>query len=64
MQANEWVPREKMLHSYELMARYVMPQFQGKLTGLSSSNQWSKEHSKDLNSLRTQALDSARRTWG
>ena len=63
VQANDWVPREKMLHSYELMARYVMPQFQGKLTGLSSSNQWSKVHSKDLNSLRTQALDSARRTW-
>ena len=63
VQANDWVPREKMLHSYELMARYVMPQFQGKLTGLSASNQWSKEHSKDLNVLSTQALDGARRAW-
>ncbi len=27
--AHEWAPREKILHSYELWARYVAPHFQG-----------------------------------
>ena len=30
----DWAPREKILHSYELLARYVMPHFQGSLVGI------------------------------
>jgi len=29
VQTVDWAPRDKMLRSYELLARYVMPQFQG-----------------------------------
>ena len=40
VQTIDWAPREKMLRSYELLARYVMPQFQGSLVGTQASNQW------------------------
>ena len=29
VRAEDWAPRDKLHRSYELMARYVMPQFQG-----------------------------------
>ena len=35
--------REKVLHSYESMARYVFPQFQGTVTGLEASARWASE---------------------
>ena len=34
IQAHEWATREKTLKSYELLARYVMPRFQGSLVGI------------------------------
>ena len=37
IQTTEWSTREQMLHSYELVARYVMPQFQGSLVNLQQS---------------------------
>ena len=61
--AHEWAPREKVLHSYELMARYVMPHFQGALTGLSVSADWSRDHVEELNDLRTRSIDRARHAW-
>ena len=61
--ANDWATREKMFHSYELLARYVMPQFQGSLGGLTVSNQWSRDHTEELLTLRTQAIDRARQVW-
>jgi limonene 1,2-monooxygenase len=61
--AHEWAPREKVLHSYELMARYVMPHFQGALTGLSVSADWSRDHMEELNDLRTRSIDRARQAW-
>ena len=61
--ALEWVPREKVLHSYELLARYVMPQFQGSLAGLSVSNQWARDHTEELLALRSGALDRAKQVW-
>ena len=39
----DWPPREKVLHSYELMARYVFSQFQGTVTGLEASARWASE---------------------
>ncbi len=63
LQANDWAPREKALHSYELLARYVMPHFQGTLAGLEISNQWSKDHVPDLLDMRTRAIDRARQVW-
>ena len=40
VRAEDWAPRDKLHRSYELMARYVMPQFQGTLTGIQTSQQW------------------------
>jgi limonene 1,2-monooxygenase len=35
--AHDWAPREKMWRSYELLARYVMPRFQGLLNSIDES---------------------------
>ncbi|HEY6418357.1 MAG TPA: LLM class flavin-dependent oxidoreductase [Candidatus Binataceae bacterium] len=35
--AHDWAPREKMWRSYELLARYVMPRFQGLLDSIDES---------------------------
>lgn len=35
--AHDWVNREKTLHSYELLARYVIPHFQGTIDPIRSS---------------------------
>ena len=40
IRVEDWCAREKILHSYELLARYVMPQFQNTLTGIEASNKW------------------------
>ena len=63
VQSTEWATREKVLHSYELLARYVMPQFQGSLAGLNASNQWSSDHIPDFNAKRSHALETAQQTW-
>ena len=57
------LPREKMLRSYELLARYVMPQFQGSLVGTQASNQWAAERQDTLVAGRTRALDRARQVY-
>ncbi len=51
VQATEWVTREQALHSYELIARYVMPRFQGSLTSLEDSAAWTIEKRPELVSL-------------
>jgi limonene 1,2-monooxygenase len=63
VQAQDWAPREQLLHSYELLARYVMPHFQGSLSGLEISNQWSREHTSELQASRVSAIDRARTAY-
>ena len=63
VQTIDWAPREKMLHSYELLARYVMPQFQGSIVGTQASNQWAAERQDTLVAGRTRALDRARQVY-
>jgi limonene 1,2-monooxygenase len=46
--AHEWASREDTLRSYELFARYVMPQFQDSLTTLRASNEWVRAHRKTI----------------
>jgi limonene 1,2-monooxygenase len=47
--ANEWANREPQLHSYELFARYVMPQFQGGSDATRRSRDWvAEERPKQL----------------
>jgi limonene 1,2-monooxygenase len=61
--AHEWAPREKTLRSYELLARYVMPQFQGSLASLERSNRWTQQQSKALFAGLTGAIERAHDTW-
>ena len=60
IQANEWGTREQVDHSYELVARYVMPHFQGASDSLVQSMAWSEEMEPFLNSLRAKAMDVAK----
>jgi limonene 1,2-monooxygenase len=48
IRVDDYVQREKRLRSYELFARYVMPQFQGSLSGIMASNQWASERKDSL----------------
>ena len=59
VQATEFGTREQVLHSYELMSRYVMPHFQGSIASLNQSQTWSADIRGDLADLRTQAMERA-----
>jgi limonene 1,2-monooxygenase len=41
---HDWADREATLRSFELVARYVMPQFQGTLGRLAASHGWAAEN--------------------
>ncbi|MCC6178274.1 MAG: LLM class flavin-dependent oxidoreductase, partial [Chloroflexi bacterium] len=57
--AHEWASREKTLKSYELLARYVMPRFQGALGGIEDSYRHSCARSREMNAVRSEALETA-----
>ena len=57
--ATEWGNREQVRRSYELIARYVAPQFQNSLHNLTASEKWSIEKRDHLKDLRTNALKKA-----
>ena len=59
IQTVDWAPREKMLRSYELLARYVMPQFQGTVAATAASNQWATERQESLVGGRIRAVNQA-----
>ena len=63
VQTIDWAPRDKMLKSYELLARYVMPHFQGSVAGLEGSNQWARSRREDLLGGRNRALDRAHQVY-
>jgi limonene 1,2-monooxygenase len=54
--AHEWAPREKILHSYELWARYVAPQFQGSTVPIQFSQHWTEERRDMLFGTSVQAI--------
>ena len=60
VQTVDWAKREDILHSFELLARYVMPQFQGTALSTAASNKWAFEHRDVLSAGRTQAIDRAK----
>ena len=60
IQATEWGTREQVLHSYELLARHVMPHFQGSLVSLKDSQEWSAGIKGELQELRVKAMERAR----
>ena len=63
VQTIDWAPREKILHSFELLARYVMPQFQGSISGLAASNQWATDRQEVLVAGRVRAIDRAKQAY-
>jgi len=63
VQTVDWAPRDKMLHSYELLARYVMPQFQGSVLSTAASNHWARERRDGLMAERTRAIERARQDY-
>ena len=63
IQATEFGTREQVLHSYELLARYVMPQFQGSLASLEASQAWSAENREEMMASRRQSLKKAAREY-
>ena len=63
VQTVDWAPREKMLRSYELLARYVMPQFQGTAASTAASNRWAADRKDQLVGGRMRALDRARQVY-
>jgi len=63
VQTVDWAPRDKMLRSYELLARYVMPHFQGSVVSTAASNRWAAERKDSLVSGRMRALDRARKAY-
>ena len=63
VQTIDWAPRETVLHSYELLARYVMPQFQGSVVRAAASNRWATERKEVLVSGRTRAIERAHQVY-
>ena len=63
LQATEWGTREQVYHSYELLARYVMPQFQGSVKSLDASQKWSEDKRDELNAKRIAAMERARQDY-
>jgi limonene 1,2-monooxygenase len=63
VQTIDWAPREKLLHSYELLARYVMPQFQGSVASTAASNRWAYERREVLMGGRVRAIDRAKEAY-
>ena len=57
--AHEWTTREKIEHSYELMARYVMPEFQGSIASTRGSLEWTLANKQSLMAGRDAALAKA-----
>lgn len=60
---NEWASREAVLRSYELLARHVIPRYQGSLTGIATSNAVARARSEQAGRERTAAVDAARRAY-
>ncbi len=53
---HEWANRHDTMQSYELFARYVMPEFQDSLTLLRASNAWARENRKTIFSPSVEAV--------
>ncbi len=59
MRVEDWAPRDKIHRSYELLARYVMPHFQGSLKGIEASNEWASERREALQENRYVGIKAA-----
>ncbi len=56
----DWATREQIRHSYELMARYVKPHFQGSLVSLTASEEDARRNAEKVAAARLEATTRAR----
>jgi limonene 1,2-monooxygenase len=56
---HEWADTAATRRSYELLARYVMPRFQGSATGTTRSRDWAAEHRPEFMGQATTAVINA-----
>ena len=56
----DWATREQIRHSYELIARYVKPRFQGSLVSLAASEDDARRRADQVNAARVEATTRAR----
>jgi limonene 1,2-monooxygenase len=61
--AHEWASQEKIHRSYELLARHVIPRFQGSLAGIASSNRVARARSAITGEERVAAIETAQRAY-
>ena len=61
--ANEWAPREATPRSYELLARHVVPRFQGSLAGIEASNAVARARAPRTGEERVAAVEAAQRAY-
>jgi len=54
--AHEWADRDATWHSYELLARYVFPEFQGTAAAPKASRDWAAENRPDFIKAATAAV--------
>jgi limonene 1,2-monooxygenase len=59
LMAHDWAGREETWKSYEFFSRYVMPRFQGSVTSLARSRDWTIEHRTGLIDSSKDALRAA-----
>ncbi len=63
IQATEWAGRAEVFRSYELLARYVMPRFQGSLAGLEASQAAASRDAAAMQAMRVDAVARAREDY-
>jgi limonene 1,2-monooxygenase len=56
----DWATREQIRHSYELIARYVKPRFQGSLVSLTASEDDARRRAAEVNAARVEATTRVR----
>jgi limonene 1,2-monooxygenase len=59
IRVEDWAPRDKIHRSYELLARYVMPHFQGSVQGIEISRDWASERRVALQANRYVGIKAA-----
>ena len=63
IQSVDWATREQVMHSWELIARYVKPQFQGSLVSLKASQADAERTAQQVRELRDGAVAKARESY-
>jgi limonene 1,2-monooxygenase len=61
--ATDWAPREAVHRSFELIARHVMPRFQGSLEGIEASNAVARARAPITGEERVAAVEGAQAAY-